>query len=276
MRKVTGWMMASALVVGVGGSVFGQTERPREGAAGAQPRAGAAAGQREGSAASRPGQNAQSSQSDQQIAAVLLACCKNEVELAKFAQQKATSEEVKQFAEMLVKDHMPMCKKLEQAAGSLAAARPGAEGEAPAAGAERRDPSARPGARPGADASARGGQGGELNWVNIHQEIAQKCLASTKKALSQKEGQEFDQCYLSAALMSHQQAIDTTQVLQQHASSQLKSDLQQGIQMSTAHLEQGKQIMEKLEGGSPRLSARPESATPETRRPANPETRRPE
>jgi len=40
-----------------------------------------------------------------------------EVEAAKLAQENATSDEVKEFAELMVKDHAALIEKLEQAAG---------------------------------------------------------------------------------------------------------------------------------------------------------------
>src|SRR5262245_26983358 len=52
----------------------------------------------------QPGAQANSS-SDQQIAAVLCGCAHNEIEIAKFAQSKAQSPEVKQFAEQMVREH---------------------------------------------------------------------------------------------------------------------------------------------------------------------------
>jgi uncharacterized protein (DUF305 family) len=61
---------------------------------------------------------AQASQADQEIAAVKLAMCRNEVELAKLASQKAQSDEVKQFAAKMVKEHTEGCAKLEKWAGS--------------------------------------------------------------------------------------------------------------------------------------------------------------
>jgi predicted outer membrane protein len=99
--------------------------------------------------------------------------------------------------------------------------------------------------------------------VSIHQQIADRCLASAKKELASKSGEEFDKCYIGMAIASHQKAIDSDQVLQTHSSQQLKADIQEGIQMATQHLEMAKGIMKKLDGGSERTARNPaDPATP--------------
>lgn len=55
--------------------------------------------------------------SDQEIAQCLIIDNHGEVTLAEFAQQKAQDPQVKQFAQMLVKDHGAFIQKLEQFAG---------------------------------------------------------------------------------------------------------------------------------------------------------------
>ena len=68
---------------------------------------------------------------DQQIAALLFGCARNEVELSKLAEEKAASEEVRNFAAMMVKDHTPGMEKLQQLAGPLVSAHaPGTPGAA--------------------------------------------------------------------------------------------------------------------------------------------------
>jgi predicted outer membrane protein len=267
----------------------------REPAAGQRDPFGAGA-QRDPATARAPGRAApagQFSRADQEIAAIKLAMCNNEVELAKLAQQKATSEDVRQFAERMIKDHTAACEKLEQVAGPLAAAHHGeraAPGERPAPG-ERRDPAARqvrpaapaappagaagagaqpttpaaPGSRPGVDVTVRPGPAGgasaagSLNWVSIHKEIADQCLASAKKEFAKKEGEDFDKCYIAGAIGSHQHAIDADHVFMNHASPAFRGDIEEGLKMATTHLNLAKDIMKKLEGQPPRLTARPDA-----------------
>src|SRR5262245_42210366 len=48
--------------------------------------------------------------SDQQIAALIYGACHNEVEVAKFAQDKLQSPEARAFAEKMIREHTPDCE----------------------------------------------------------------------------------------------------------------------------------------------------------------------
>ena len=94
------------------------------------------------------------SQSDQQIAALIYAGCRNHIEIAKFAQDRLTNPQAKEFAEKMVNDHSPGCEKMKELAGNLASAQP-------RGGAFDRDvPGAAPGVRPGARPGAAPGRPG--------------------------------------------------------------------------------------------------------------------
>src|SRR5687768_6637751 len=141
MRKLTGWL-AGAMLVAICGIALAQevrdpVRRPR-------PDEGAAAPARDDASGARTARPGQSSPADQQIAACKLGGCRNELELAKLAQQKASSPEVKAFAERMIKEHSPACEKLEQVAGPLAAAHDHSDAALPG----RDRPATRP-ARPG-------------------------------------------------------------------------------------------------------------------------------
>jgi predicted outer membrane protein len=239
-----------------------RTEERREGRAAPVVRGGADAGR--GSA-------------DQQIAACLYGGSRNEIELARLAQEKASNEAVREFAAMMIKDHTPGLQKLQSVAGNLVSAQPAGT---PAA-AERRKPEGEEGSEPprreprAKDASdapatagaaapegrlvAQGAQGG-LDWVAIHKQVADQCLASTKAEFQKKEGADFDQCYIGHAIMSHMKALDEIKVLRNYASAELRKDLDKTTQMATHHLEEAKKIAESLKGdGADRVSRKPKA-----------------
>jgi predicted outer membrane protein len=54
---------------------------------------------------------------DQQIAACLHNCCRNEVEISKFALERLESNEARQFAEQMIAEHTAACEKLAKFAG---------------------------------------------------------------------------------------------------------------------------------------------------------------
>jgi predicted outer membrane protein len=220
---------------------------------------------------------------DQQIAACLHGANRNEIELSRLAQEKASNEAVRDFAAMMVKDHSPVLQKLQTVAGNLVTAQPQ---ETPAAterrrgeGEERREPARRepavkpeseaPAAAPGATRAPAGvapeGRvvarvaGNGLDWVAIHKQVADQCLASTKAEFQKKEGAEFDQCYMGHAIMAHQKVLDEIKVLRNYASAELRQDLDKSAQMATHHLEEAKKIAESLKGETKSVSRKPKA-----------------
>ena len=63
---------------------------------------------------------------------------------------------------------------------------------------------------------------------------------------------------LHLAIGGHQHAIEADHVFMKHASPQFRGELEDCQTMSTAHLNEAKDIMQKLEGKSPRLTRKPE------------------
>lgn len=285
MRLIHG---LSALVVAACASLaFAQNrdpELPARPAAGARPAAVAAA--------------TQAWTADQQIAACLHNCCRNEVEISKFALERLESNEARRFAEQMITEHTAACEKLARFAGgavSVDARLDTVPGAAPGAARreerredreerreERREDAAaapraavepgrgleieaggarvqiQPGARPRTDVEVRGGAAGGLNWVAIHKQIADQCLASTKQELGQKEGAEFEKCYLGGQIMGHMKALDEIKVLRNYASPELRAELDACSQHCAEHLKEAKVLAKKLEGDAPRVSRNPE------------------
>jgi predicted outer membrane protein len=174
---------------------------------------------------------------DQQIAAFLYGCARNEVEISKFAQSRLQSEEAKEFAARMVKDHEPGLKKLAHAAGNLAAADKGGSDE------------------PRRDDSRASGHAMALDWVHIHRQIADQVLASTKEGMQKEKSEDFDKCYMSQQIMAHMKVLDELKVLRTYASSELRKEIDETSDMAANHLKDAKKIMEtEKERGSERTS----------------------
>jgi predicted outer membrane protein len=191
----------------------------------------------------QPGQQAQIGSADQQIAAKIYGKCHNEVELAKFVQSRLQGEEAKQFAAKMIKDHTPDCEAYQKFAGNLVSHQQhGAGGQAA-----------------GGQAGGQRAAGGQADWVSIHNELAHQCLESAKKELSQKQGAELDQCYLTQQAMAHVEMKDALTVLRKHASPQLTQQIDQSLEGVESHLKEVKQILEQMKDRpSERVSRRPE------------------
>jgi predicted outer membrane protein len=281
MRNLYGWSMVA--VICMAGIVSAQVRtEPRPGV---QPRPAVP-----GRAPAATEHAAMQGTSDQQIAAFLYGAAHNEVELAKFAQQHAKSDEVKEFAAHMIKDHSEQADHLARFAGNLVTMKEGRRPESARRETGREEgrriearrvpPESREGApetRRDADArrdeargaEARGGREeateragamhGPLNWTAIHKEIADQCLKSTKEELSRYKGDDFDKAYIGQQLAAHMQLEDALKVLQHHASGQLKQQLEQDLETIQEHFKEAQKIMdEQKDQGSKNSSGRSE------------------
>jgi len=86
--------------------------------------------------------------------------------------------------------------------------------------------------------------------------LGQQCLASAKELLNEKEGAEFDKCYMGQQLFAHMQMLDTLKVFKGHASGEFAELIQGGIETTEDHLMHAENIMKKLDGGAAASTAR--------------------
>jgi predicted outer membrane protein len=161
-----------------------------------------------------------------------------EVELAKFAENKAASEDVKKFATMMQQDHADFINSLKQFHERHAAAAPGA---LPAQGA----------------AAAQPRQPGGFNVIAMKHELGKQCLTSLKEELGGLEGKQFDTCYMSHQVASHMQMLDTLKVFKRHASPELAELISLGIDTTQDHLMHAKKWMKDFHGATAETARRP-------------------
>lgn len=176
---------------------------------------------------------------DARLAACLSVSNQNEVALAQLAQQRAESNEVKQFAEMLQQDHSKMLQTLRQYTGERQAAQDARQEPARQGEQLVRTP----------QSPHNGVQRGPLDLVSLSREIGAQCLQSARQELDQKRGSEFDQCYLGMQIAAHMQVIDTMIVFKNHASANLRETLDGGIKTARHHLEKAKELAKTLAKG---------------------------
>jgi len=98
--------------------------------------------------------------------------------------------------------------------------------------------------------------GGARQFVQMQKEVAAQCLQSMTRELSQKEGAQFDRCYMNSQVVAHMMMADELTVYSKHVSDNLQSTLQEGLQTTRQHLATAKQIAERLEVGTPRAAVR--------------------
>jgi predicted outer membrane protein len=180
-------------------------------------------------------------QIDQAIATCLALGNQEEVALAQFAQDRVQNEEVKRFVEMMIEQHQAALEKLTRLAPQVASIT--LQGQAGAgAGA------AQPGAgQPGATTPAAGQPGGQHSSLTALQvRMAQECLDLTQRELGEKEGAEFDHCYIGQQVGAHIGMLAKLRGSREFASPQLQAFIQEAEQTVQHHLEEAKQLAEKL------------------------------
>jgi predicted outer membrane protein len=218
---------------------------------------------------------------------------KGEIAISKFAQRTSQNKEVQSFAAQMVKDHSGFLSKLQEF-DTGAGARPA---ETPRGTTERES-----GAEPAPDATdpaspraqrvkgrreareareerreerresvaenretIRSARGGGLveKLIEINEEIGERCLATAERELEQKEGTDFDRCYIGMQVGAHLKMVDELSVFKNHASPNLQPLISQGLETSTQHLAHAKKLMQQLEKSGGAATARREGAKQE-------------
>jgi len=102
-------------------------------------------------------------------------------------------------------------------------------------------------ARVGPNGSMAGISGDML--LQMKRELADECLASSRKELESKQGKEFDKCYMEMQVAEHMKMLDELKVFERHVSSELRPILQQGRETTQKHLQHAKTVKKNVEEG---------------------------
>ena len=182
--------------------------------------------------------------SDSEIASCVAIGNQTEVAMAKMAESMSQNKDVRNFAATLVKDHSEFLRQLERFG---AQERPLNENVA------RNDDGNRarafsPNTQQQQTAASQNGQQhrGNLDHLAIQRQIAERCLAEARKDLEQKQGNHRDEAFVGMQLAGHQHMLAELEVLEQYASPELRSVLNQGRQTTEKHLETAKSLIHGL------------------------------
>jgi predicted outer membrane protein len=102
-------------------------------------------------------------------------------------------------------------------------------------------------------------------FVTIMDEVATQTQRTMQRELSQKEGVQFDRCYLSGQVMDHIWLIEALKVFERNASPGLQPILQEGLQTAEQHLTHAKALLAKIEQGQAKSTAQHDAQLPVTR-----------
>lgn len=85
-----------------------------------------------------------------------------------------------------------------------------------------------------------------VDFVQLHREIANECLAKSKKRLSDKDDKEIDACFIGSQIAAHMAMLDKLTVFQRHTSGELQQLLAEASDTTQKHLEKAEKIMKDL------------------------------
>jgi len=207
---------------------------------------------------------------DHQLASCVALENQEEIAIARFAQKKLNDKDAKDFAQMLVDDHSKFLKKLEQYAPE--ATEEGFLREQPATRERAAVGGQNPQVKINRERTLPGGrkvestttiertaakpnldqQEGQLpiDFLQLHREMAEQCLAESEDLLNEKSGKKFDECFIGMQIDRHTAMKAKLEVFQRHASGDFKDLLDQGLKTTEHHLDRAKKIMEQLADSS--------------------------
>jgi predicted outer membrane protein len=199
----------------------------------------------EKSALSQPRAAADSSDavSHEKVAAWLILGNQAEIELANLALEKSQNEQVREFAQEMVKDHTQFANKLKKFI-------PGSVAQSDDAN------------RPQREAVAAKHHGG---MMELGRKAAELKLSMTKQMLSKYEGQDFDMGYLGQQLIAHTEMIACLTAAQGIGPEEFQQTLGEGLTTTKQHLQHAHQLAAKLENKEYGDGQRREAARPDLR-----------
>jgi len=196
---------------------------------------------------------------DAEFAACLVLENQNEIAAAKLAEDRTESGQVKKFARMLQTDHEKFIGELERFGGQqyrnrvkdqIDSRSEDQRSETEAQANQQKEAYGKTGTQrsnaPGT-ATAAGAAAPHSTHLQIRQEVADECLTSTRRELSDKKGSAFDACYVGMQIAGHLRMVDELKVLERHASRELQPVLKQGRTKAEEHLQKAKELMKELE-----------------------------
>jgi predicted outer membrane protein len=216
---------------------------------------------------------------------------RDEIATAQLGAQRAANPDVKKFATQMVDDHNRFMTRLQQFEAGQRNAMPGARTgrfnkgasnfqpapsttQSPATSDTANDHNATgqvqttPPSSFNQPAAAAPGFAGQVagqdvrarhnaahQFIGIMDQVAAQTERSIQRELSQKEGAQFDRCFLSWQVMDHMWLVEALTVFQQNASPALQPILQEGLQTAQQHLTHAKALLSQIEQGHTKSTA---------------------
>jgi len=174
---------------------------------------------------------------------------KAEIELGKLAAEKASSPEVKEFAQMMVKDHSAFLAKVEKFTDE--------KGQS-VAGADRKTFDEPKEAKPAITKSDATNDQPKEQTVGFRgdkhaamEKIGKRAgeieLQMTKELLSKFQGHEFDMAYVGQQIAGHTHMVATLKAMEEGTSGEFQAVVKEGVKSAEMHLNHAKELSAQLQ-----------------------------
>jgi predicted outer membrane protein len=172
----------------------------------------------------------------QQVATLLAICNHKEVKLAELAKNKSENKDVREFADMMIKDHSECLGKLSQFGGQAGL------GTTSATEPTNRTSDANRTTTSAGNAANSGG----LDFVAVQRQAAQQCLTKAQKKWSEHKSAECDMAYIGSQIVAHEEMINHAQALRPYATPELQAEIDKGITAAEHHRDEAHKLIKKL------------------------------
>lgn len=189
---------------------------------------------------------------DQIFAKCLAIANEEQVLLARFAKDKVSHPDVKAFASMLEDAHQTSVQQLKTVSSQTEVRRKATDTDNEGNSANRIDREDRAGSTERTDRTVSnatlvaGNRDSNVDFLQLHEEIATQCLKDSKEMLSSKSGIEIDKCFVGMQIAKHAAAHSTLTVLQKHSTGKLQEWIKTDLEMNAKHMEAAVSLMDKL------------------------------
>ncbi|WP_437188174.1 DUF4142 domain-containing protein [Planctomicrobium sp. SH668] len=169
----------------------------------------------------------------------------HQIELCKFAAEHSKNEKVKAFAQEMMKDHQQLQERLlkfsvhdSMGKKHVHVADRAVEGGIPPIKTDK--------------VEVRVGYAGDQPSVNdqlyqIERECLDNCLKNVKEKLAQKQGKEFDECFVEMQLAGHEMALANLNAVEKHVTGDFQALIRDAIKTTKAHEAHARSLDKELD-----------------------------
>lgn len=174
---------------------------------------------------------------------------KAEIELGKLASEKASAPEVKEFAQMMIKDHMDFLAKVEKFTDEKAQPVAGANRKTFDTPSEEKRPNIKEEPKTSQPQEQRVGFRGDKHAAmeKIGKRAGEIELQMTKELLSTFQGHEFDMAYIGQQIAGHTHMVATLKAMEEGTTGDFQAVVKEGAKAAEMHLNHAKEISAQLQ-----------------------------